>query len=449
MRILIRDARVFDPGRGIDRTLCSVLVDGPNIVSLDARPDAAADRVIDAEGLLLCPGLVDLRAELGEPGFSECETIHSAGAAAVRGGFSSVVMAPTTSPPPDQVEVVELVLARARAAKSARILPVGTISVGRQGERMAEMAKLRDAGCVAFSDGDVAIRDSQLLRYALEAADGLGLPVFTHAEDTSLSLGGVMHEGAVSTRLGLRGMPGAAEVVGVARDIALAELTGARLHIAHVSTGAAAELIRQAKRRGIRVSADVAPHHLWLTEAALDGYDSRAKLFPPLRTAEDVEAICLALRDGTIDAVASDHSPRTAMSKVAELERASAGSVGLETTLGVVLSLVARGVLTLERAIAALTRSPAQVLGRPELGRLMERGPADLVLIDPDRTWTVRPDAFRSKSRNSVFEGHPMRGAVAMTMVEGRVVWESPELSADDTLRGPQPIPLRPGRGPK
>lgn len=423
-RVVFRDVRVFDPGSGLDAPGRTVVVEGGTIASLDAPTTAPGDHVIAGRGHLLVPGLIDLRAHLQEPGRTDRETIASAAAAAAAGGFTTVVAMPTTSPTIDRVEVVDFVRARAREANSTRILPAGALSVGREGERLAEMAQLAAAGCVLFSDGDRAVRDSRLLRYALETADDIGFVVATHPDDVHLSQGGVMHEGFVSARLGLAGIPETAEVVGVARDLALAELTGARLHLQHVSTAGAVELIRQAKRRGARVTAEASPAHLRLTDEALATYDPLAKLIPPLRSARDRDALIDGLADGTIDAVASDHAPRTRLEKNVELDRAAPGAIGLESTLGVVLTLVAEGRLRLERAIAVLTRAPSRILGRSELGRLFEGGPADLTLIDPEHLWTFDEQQVRSRSRNSPLLGARLRGRALLTMVEGRVTYE-------------------------
>lgn len=421
--VLLKNVRLFDPGRGLDFAGRSVLVKGERIESLDASASATADEVVDGRGRLLTPGLIDLRAHLCEPGFSRRETIASGLAAATAGGFTSVVAMPTTKPAVDRAEVVELILSRAADAQQAKIIVAGAFSEGREGKRLAEMAKLAEAGCACFTDGDRQIQDSQLLRYGLETAEDIGTLVMTHAEDESLSQGGVMHEGVISTRLGLAGSPGAAEVVGVARDLAIAELTGARLHIGHVSTAAAADLIRQAKRRGIRVTAEVSPLHLWLTEDATLDYDTSAKVFPPLRPRDDVDAMIAAVSDGTIDAVASDHCPQVTLDKNMEFNHAAAGAVGLESVLGVVLSLVNTKRLTLERAIAALTRSPAQVLGRRELGRVEEGGLADLVLIDPDREWRFTASDVKSKCTNTPLIDAPLVGRAVLTIVDGRICY--------------------------
>ena len=436
-RLVLKNTRVFDPGAGIDAPNRTVVLSGGRVVSLDAPPDSPGDRIIDGRDRILVPGLVDLRTHACEPGFTRRETVKTAAKAAAAGGFTSIVAMPTTHPTIDQPEVVELILARARSADLTRVWPAGALSVGRKGERLAEMAILREAGCVAFTDADRAVKDSQLLRYALELAGDLGAPVFTHAEDETLSLGGVMHEGLVSERLGMAGVPGAAEVVGVSRDIAIAELTRCRLHIGHVSTAAAVELIREAKRRGIRVTAEVSPLHLLLSDEAVLGYDTAAKVFPPLRPPSDVAAVIAGLSDGTIDCVASDHTPQMELEKNHEFDRAAAGAIALETTLAVSLSLVRQGKLTLERAIATLTRAPAQILGLSDLGRIREGGPADLTLINLDRAWTVTRSSF-SRSHNTPLIGHQFVGRAEMTIVGGKVTYEaeSMRVSADEAIAG-------------
>ena len=424
-RLVIKNIRVFDPGAGIDATGRTVVLSGGRVVSLDAPEDSPGDRVIEGQGRILVPGLVDLRTHVCEPGFTRRETIETAAKAAAAGGFTSIVAMPTTQPTIDRPEVVELVLARARAAGGTRVFPAGALSVGRKGERLAEMAALKEAGCVAFTDADRAVKDSQLLRYGLELAGDLGSPVFTHAEDETLSLGGVMHEGLVSERLGLAGVPGAAEVVGVSRDIAIAELTRCRLHIGHVSTAAAVELIREAKRRGIRVTAEVSPLHLLLSDESVLGYDTMTKVFPPLRPPSDVAAVIAGLSDGTIDCVASDHNPQMELEKNHEFDRAAAGAINLETTLAISLSLVRQGKLTLERAIATLTRGPAQILGQPDIGRIREGGSADVTVIDLDREWTVTRASLFSRSHNTPLLGHRFVGRAEITIVGGKVSYEA------------------------
>jgi len=424
MRIVLKHARLFDPGSGLDHPKRTVIVDGDRIASLDAPQDAHGDKIVDLKGGLLVPGLVDLRAHLCEPGFTKRETIATGARAAARGGFTTVVMMPTTQPTIDRPEVVELILARARDAGGTRILPAGALSVDRKGERLTEMAQLAARGCVAFTDADRSVRDSQLLRYALELASELNLPIFTHAEDESLSLGGVMHEGSVSIRLGLAGAPVAAETVGISRDIALAALTGGRLHFGHVTTAEGIELIRQAKKRGIRVTAEASPLYMTLTHDAVIGYQTAAKVWPPLRPRSDVDAVIAGVADGTLDAIASDHVPQTNLDKNMEYDRAAFGAVALETALSVVLSLVREGRLTRERAISAMTRSPAQVLGHSGIGRLVEGGLADLTAIDLEKSWVFNVASSASRSFNSPILGETLRGRAVLTIASGEITHE-------------------------
>ncbi|MEM1022722.1 MAG: dihydroorotase [Myxococcota bacterium] len=414
MRTEFRRVRLFDPGSGLDQADATVVVEGGTIVAFERR--GQPDQLVDGQGLLLCPGIIDLRAHLGQPGRPDRETVLSATRAAAKGGTTTVVALPAT----DRVEVVAMLEAWAKAAGPTRVLPAGAFTVGRQGERLAEFAKLRAAGCVLFTDGNRPIRDAQLLRYGLETAVDVGVPVMTHAEDETLAQGGVMHEGAVSARLGLVGIPRAAEEVGVARDLAVAELTGAAIHISHVSSAGSVELIRQAKRRGVRVSADVSPHHLLLDADAVVGYATHAKLRPPLREASDRAALVEGLADGSVDAVASDHEPRTNLEKNVEFDAASPGAAAIELLLPTLTTLVAEGALTLERALSACTRGPARILGREDLGRLRVGGPADLVLLDPEAQWSVGDD-WQSRARNTPLWGRSLSGRPLLTMVRGRM----------------------------
>jgi len=423
MKTEFRNVRLFDPGSGIDRPGATVVVEGAQIAAFEGG--AKPDRWVDGEGLWLCPGVVDLRAHLGQPGRPDRETVASGTRAAAKGGTTTVVALPTTEPTTDRVEVVAMLKAWAEEAGSTRVLPAGALTVGRRGERLAEFAKLRAAGCVLFTDGNRPIRDAQLLRYGLETAVDVGVPVMTHAEDETLAQGGVMHEGLVSARLGLVGIPRAAEEVGVARDLAIAALTGASIHLAHISSAGSVDLIRQAKRRGVRVTADVSPHHLLLDESAVEGYVTRAKTRPPLRAAVDRAALVEGLADGSLDAVASDHEPRTDLEKNVEFDGASPGAAAIELLLPTLTTLVAEGALTPERALAACTRAPAHILGREDLGRLRVGGPADLVLIDPQAHWSVG-DGWLSRGRNTPLWGRALRGRPLLTMVGGQTSYADP-----------------------
>ena len=440
--LLIRGGRVLDPGRGLD-TIADVLMEGGRIAKVGAA--LAAAQVIDAEGLVVCPGFVDIHCHLRDPGFEHKETIETGTRAAARGGFTTVCCMPNTEPPIDSQATVEYVLRTAAAVGLARVLPIGCVSRGRHGETLAELADLAEAGVAGFSDDGNPVADGTLMRRALEYSQALGLPVIDHCEEPSLAKEGVMHEGWVATRLGLRGQPAAAEEAAVARDIALAEFTGSHVHIAHVSTRGSLELVRAAKGRGIDVTAEVTPHHLTLTHEAAafspaspagrpagEGgltYDTNAKVNPPLRTREDVEACVEGLLDGTIDAIATDHAPHALEDKLCEFDQAAFGISNFETALGALLTLVPEGRLDLATLIAKLTAGPVRALGldrRPGLdglGSLAPGAPADVVVFDPQREWVVEPERFASKGRNTPLAGRTLRGQVVATVYSGRIVY--------------------------
>jgi dihydroorotase len=396
-------------------------------------PDAAASfplgagvRVVDRAGAWLLPGLVDLHAHLREPGAEGKEDVASGLAAAAAGGFVDVCCMPNTRPVNDSRVVTEMLVAKARAIGSVRLHPIGAITVGQRGEQLAEMADLKDAGAVAVSDDGRCVTSSNVMRHALEYAATFDLPVIQHAEDHALTEGAAMHEGAISTKLGLRGWPRVAEDVIVARDILLAEYVGARYHVAHASTAGTVRLLREAKARGIPVTAEVTPHHLLLTHEALIGYDTACKVNPPLREAEDVEALRRALADGTIDCVATDHAPHGVLDKQVEMAEAAPGMIGLELCLPLLLGLVRQGVLPLGRLVDALTAAPSGVVAL-EPPRIRDGSRADLVLVDPRATWTIDPARLRTKSRNTPFAGRRVEGRVLMTVCEGRVVHDATE----------------------
>ena len=420
--LLLKGGRVICPASGRDE-LADVLVEGGVIKAIGRGLEAGGARVVDCEGLVVAPGLIDMHAHLREPGQEHKETIATALAAAAAGGFTAVCAMPNTEPPNDSAQVTAFVLERARAAGLGHVWPVGAITRGLKGELLAPMGELKRAGCVGVSDDGRAVADSGVLRRAMEYARGLGLVVICHSEDEGLSRGGVMHEGAVSTRLGLKGIPAEAEVVGVERDIALAGLTGARVHITHISCKGSVEAVARAKARGLKVTCDTCPHYLLLTHEDVEGYDTDRKMNPPLRTEADRQALVKALAEGVIDAVATDHAPHAPIEKEVEFELAPFGVVGLETAVGAVLTLVARGELTLNRAIEAMSRAPARILGVGG-GELKEGAVADITVIDPDRPWVVEPERFRSKGRNSPFKGWQMPGRAVMTICRGRAVHE-------------------------
>jgi dihydroorotase len=432
MRTLIRGGRVINPCTNFDR-VADVLIDTGKIAAIGVDAIATAWpqdgpapptplEVIEAHSLLVVPGLIDLHTHLREPGYEYKESIETASAAAVAGGFTSIACMANTDPVNDDAAVTEYILDKARAVGLVQVFPIGAVSVGLAGERLAEIGELKQAGVVGISDDGKSVMNSQLMRRALEYAGMFGLPVISHCEDTDLAAHGVMHEGRVSTELGLRGIPAQAEDIMVARDIALAELTGGRLHIAHVSTAGAVRLVRDAKARGLRVTAEVTPHHLFLTDEAVRGYDPNTKMYPPLRTAADVEALRQALREGTIDAIATDHAPHDLADKEVEFDQAPVGIIGLETSLPLTLRLVDEGVLSLADAIAHLTWGPAQVL-RLAKGTLQVGADADVTLIDTQTEYIVDRREFRSKSRNSPFQGWTLKGRAIMTIRAGTIVY--------------------------
>jgi dihydroorotase len=423
--LFIEGGRVIDPASGTDGVRTVVVRDGriAEVAERVERPREA--RAIDARGKWVTPGFIDLHAHLREPGQEYKETVATGVAAAVAGGFTAVCAMPNTRPVNDNASVTELVLQRAAAAGLARVYPVGCISKGSKGEELAEYGELQLAGCVALSDDGRPVSSPALMRRALEYARAFGLPLTVHEEDLSLVGKGVMHEGAVSTRLGLTGIPGQAEDVMVLRDLSLAELTGGRLHLAHLSTRGAVRAVRDARRRGLAVTAEVTPHHLALTDEdlAASGYSTDYKMNPPLRAREDVEACREALADGTIDAIATDHAPHALQEKELEFDQAANGIVGLETAFPVCLALVRQGVLGERRLVEALTAGPARAFGLPG-GSLARGAPADVAVLDPAAEWTVTAEALRSRSKNSPWKGKRLTGRCTHTIVGGKIVHE-------------------------
>jgi dihydroorotase len=445
--IAIRGGRILDPGRGVD-LVGDVLIREGRIAAVGPGVAAEAGRIIDAAGLIVCPGLVDIHCHLRDPGFEHKETIETGTRAAARGGFTTVCCMPNTEPPMDSRAGVEYILRTAAAQGAVRVLPIGCITRGRQGKELAEMGDLAEAGAVGFSDDGSPVADAALMRHALEYASAFGLPVIEHCEEPSLSHEGVMHEGWVANRLGLRGIPAAAEEAAVARNIALAEFSGTHLHVAHVSTAGSVELVRAAKKRGVRVTAEVTPHHLALTDEAVmlaapvlsevggaDGsvgltYDTNAKVNPPLRPLADVRACVEGLADGTIDAIATDHAPHAIEDKLCEFDLAAFGISGLETALALCLTLTGdvgvQGHAPLQLLIERLTAGPVRALGLarfvPGLGSLAEGAPGDVLVFDPEAEWVVEPERFASKGKNTPLAGRTLRGKVVATVYGGRVV---------------------------
>jgi dihydroorotase len=425
--LVFRRVRAIDPAGALDAEV-DVVVEGGTItrVGRDAAAGLQAGervRVVERPDGWLLPGLIDIHAHLREPGAEGKEDVASGLRAAAAGGFVDVCCMPNTHPVNDSRVVTEGLVAKARAAGTVRMHPIGAITVGQKGEQLTEMADLKAAGAVAVSDDGRCVTNSHVMRRALEYAATFDLTLIQHAEDHALTDGAQMHEGAISTRLGLRGWPRVAEDVIVARDLLLAEYVGARYHVAHVSTHGAARLLREAKGRGIAVTAEVTPHHLLLTDQALLGYDTACKVNPPLREPEDVESLRRALVDGTIDCIATDHAPHGVLDKHVEMAQAAPGMIGLELCLPLLLGLVRQGVLPLSRLIEAMTSGPARVVGL-ETPRLREGARADLVLVDSRARWTIDPTRFFSKSRNTPFAGREVEGRVAMTVCDGRVVHE-------------------------
>ncbi len=423
MAIHIAGGHVIDPGRfnGVADVLINegrIVAVGPNL-----KVPAGATK-IDAKGRLVLPGFVDLHVHFREPGFEYKESIQSGAAAAVAGGFSSVCCMPNTNPANDNQAITEFMLERGKAAGLANVFPIGAITKGLEGKELAEIGDLRRAGCVAISDDGKPVMNSLVMRRAMEYALAFDVAVVDHCEDLHLAEGGCMNEGVVSTELGLPGMPSAAEDVMVSRNIALAELTGARLHLAHISTEGSARMVREAKSRGLRVTAEACPHHFTITEETVRGYNTYAKMNPPLRTEKDVQAIKEGLRDGTIDAIATDHAPHATQEKQLGFAEAPFGIVGLETALPLTLALVEEGILSLESAVDKLSTAPAKVFGLAK-GTLAIGADADVTIVDQHEQWEVDPAKFFSKSRNTPFAGWKVKGRVRTTIVSGRVVFEA------------------------
>jgi len=418
-RILIQNGRVIDPSQAMDR-VTNLLVEDGKIAAYDATP-TEQDEIIDAAGKIVAPGLIDMHVHLREPGREEDERIATGTAAALAGGFSSVACCPNTDPPIDSQGTVEFIQHQAALADNCNVFVIACVSKNREGKELAEIGQLVEAGAVAVSDDGAPVFDAELMRRAFEYCLMFDIPVANHAEILELTKHGVMHEGTTSLVLGLGGIPAAAEDVMVSRDIALAEATGGRLHIMHVSSGGSTHVIRRAKRRGVRVTAEVTPHHFTLTDECLRTFDSNFKMNPPLRGQGHVDACIEALQDGTIDVIATDHAPHAKEKKMQELDRAPFGIVGLETALGLVVTrLVEPGHLDWSTALAKLTINPARVLGIPK-GTLAVGADADVTIIDPEARWTVEPAEFRSKSTNTPFAGWELKGRAAVVIVGGRV----------------------------
>jgi len=420
--LVLRGGRVFDPAaaRPVDQT-GDVRISQGRIVEIGRGLVGA--RIVDVKGLWVVPGLIDLHVHLREPGQEYKEDIESGTRAAAAGGFTTICCMPNTRPVNDQRTVTELIVRRSREVGSVRVRPIGAITAGLEGKALADIGDMKEGGIVAISDDGRPVMNAGLLRRALEYARTFDLPVVQHAEDLDLAEGGAMNEGAVATRIGIKGQPVCAESAMVARDLEIVEWTGARYHVAHVSTARTVALVRDAKRRGLPVTCEVTPHHLALSDEACSHYDTRTKVMPPLRTAADQEALLEGLADGTIDCIATDHAPHSPVEKDVEFECAAPGMLGLETALPIILDFVRMGSLDERRAIAALTGAPARAFGLPG-GTLAVGTVADLCVIDPERPVTITADELASKSKNTPFLGQTLAGRAVLTLVEGRCVFD-------------------------
>ena len=431
--LLIHSGHIIDPSQGIDE-IGSLLITESKILWLgrgELTPPQPDYDILDARGLMVCPGFIDLHCHLRQPGFEQKETIATGTQAAARGGFTTIGCMPNTNPPLDSQATVDYVKSTAATEGVVRVLPIGCISRGRKGQELAPMSELASAGVIAFSDDGDPVPDSRLMRQALDYSHTLDLPIIDHGEDKALTKGGQMNEGIISTKLGLRGIPAAAEEIIVARDLILAELTGGRLHIAHVSTEGSVDLIRRAKDKGIKVTAEVTPHHLTLTEEKVIGYNTNAKVNPPLRTKRDIQALIQGLKENVIDIIATDHAPHTKADKQREFNIAAFGISGFETAFGSLMTLVHDRQLTLATLIAKLTGEPAKIIGNKwgKLGTLTVGAPADVTIFDPDLEWIVDTEAFASKGKNTPLAGSSLKGKVKATIAQGKLVYK------DDSVR--------------
>jgi dihydroorotase len=423
MLTVIKGGRVIDPGN-LDDILDIVIADG-NIVEIKQDALAGDDnkefKIIDASGKIVAPGLIDMHVHLRDPGYEYKETIETGSRAAAFGGFTAICCMPNTNPVNDCRQVTEYIVKKAAKADIVRVYPVAAISKGLKGDRLCDYGELKDAGAIAVSDDGNPVRNSQLMRRALEYSSGFNLPVISHCEDFDLVSDGTMNEGAVATKMGLSGIPNAAESIMVLRDIALCELTGVPVHIAHVSTRESVRAIRDAKKRGVPVTAETAPHYFSLTDASIKDYNTNNKMNPPLRTEQDREAICQGLADGTIDAIATDHAPHSLIEKAVEFDQAANGIIGLETAVPLGLKLVEAGIIDITDLIEKMSKNPARILGLKtglEIGKT-----ADITIIDPEISYCIDADRFQSLSRNTPFDGWDVKGRAVLTMVGGKIVF--------------------------
>jgi dihydroorotase len=429
MRLLIANGYVIDPAQGTN-TGRNLLIEDGRVVEVSRHSDGVPEgaEVFDATGLIVAPGFIDMHVHLREPGHEYKETIASGAAAAVAGGFTTIAAMPNTSPINDSAAVTRFIIEQAERAGLASVFPIGAITKNSEGTELAEMGEMKDAGIIAVSDDGRPVPTAGMMRRAMEYARGFDLPLIDHCEDKSLVRGGVMHEGHWSLVLGLRGMPAAAEEMDAVRNCVLAELTGARVHLAHVSTRGAIDAVRRAKEKGLQVTCEAAPHHWTLTDAAVEGYDTNSKMSPPLRSQEHVDAVLEGLRDGTIDIIATDHAPHHADEKALEYDQAPFGIVGLETAVGLAFEqLVNQGVISLERLVELCSTTPARIFRLDDRGALRSGSRADLTILDPELAWTFDVSHSKSKSRNTPFDGATFRGATVATIVAGRIAYLHPD----------------------
>ena len=426
MKLLISNGHLVDPAAP-ENTGMNLLVENGRVSAWirpgDAQPEV--DETFDASGLLVAPGFIDMHVHLREPGQEHKETISTGCAAAVAGGFTSVCPMPNTSPVNDNAAITRYMIEQGERASLANVFPIGAITKSSDGSELAEMGEMKAAGAVAVSDDGRPVPNAGIMRRAMQYAKDFDLPVIDHCEDRSLSAGGVMHEGRISLLLGLKGMPALAEEIDIVRDLLIAKETGAHIHIAHVSTKGAIEAVRRAKNEGISVTCEVAPHHFTLTDRSVEGYDTNTKMAPPLRSEQHLEAVIEAIKDRTIDAIASDHAPHHADEKALEYDKAPFGIIGLETSIGLAMTeLVYKGIISLERLVELYSANPAKILRLDGRGSLKAGSVADITILDPDRQWTYINSESRSKSRNSPFDGREFRGAAVATIVGGRFVFK-------------------------
>jgi len=428
MKLLIVNGYIIDPEQQVNAGKNLLIEDGRVVGLLDRSEPLPEDaQMFDATGLIVAPGFIDLHTHLREPGQEYKETIATGAAAAVAGGWASVCAMPNTDPINDNPAVTRFMIEQGQAAQLANVFPIGAITKGSGGKELAEMGEMKNAGIVAVSDDGRPVPTAAMMRRAMEYARGFDLTVVDHCQDVSLSAGGVMHEGKWSLILGLRGMPAAAEDVDVVRDCVLAQLTGAKVHLAHVSTRGAIAAIRAAKQEGVNVTCEVTPHHWTLTDQAVSDYDTNTKMSPPLRSQDHVDAILEAMKDGTIDAIATDHAPHHIDEKALEFDQAPFGIVGLETAIGLAFDLVHRGLIDLERVVEMCSTSPARIFGLTNRGSLKSNAHADITILDPQFEWTFDATQSKSKSRNTPFHGRSMHGAAVATIVGGRLVYLHPD----------------------